>query len=84
MRNPLISILLLLISLGGCTQETEIPDRRLSAAISEALGKNANAPITKAEFADMTALNAYRSGIIELTGLEHAINLAGRKMVILK
>ena len=53
----------------------EIPDPNLHAAIAEALGKNAREPITAAEIATLTRLEAKNANISNLTGLEHATNL---------
>ena len=52
-----------------------IPDANLHAAIANALGKESNAPITAAELATLTHLDAPNSGIRDLTGLEFATNL---------
>ena len=52
-----------------------IPDVNLRAAIAVALGKNANAPITAAEMATLTNLDASSKGIRNLIGLEAARNL---------
>ena len=52
-----------------------IPDANLRAAIETALGKASGAPITRAEMARLTQLEAPNSNISDLTGLEHATNL---------
>ena len=52
-----------------------IPDPNLHAAVAAALGKDPNAEITVADMASLEGLIANNSGIIELTGLEHAVNL---------
>ena len=52
-----------------------IPDPNLHAAVADALGKNANAVITADDMTRLERLIADDSGIIELTGLEHAVNL---------
>ena len=52
-----------------------IPDANLRAAIEAALGKASGAPITQAEMATLTRIDAPNEGIRSLTGLEHAINL---------
>ena len=65
---------------GGATTVT-IPDAALRAAIENALGKASGAPITPAEMASLTRLDAStnlylsNTGIRSLTGLEHATNL---------
>ena len=48
----------------------------LRAKIEEALGKTAGARITTAEMKLLIQLDAHRSNIRDLTGLEHAPNLA--------
>ena len=52
-----------------------IPDANLRAVIEDSLGKASGAPITRAEMATLTRLDAPNSGILDLTGLEHAANL---------
>ena len=52
-----------------------IPDAKLHAAIANELGKANNAPITASEMATLSHLFALDSDILELTGLEYAINL---------
>ena len=52
-----------------------IPDAKLHAAIANELGKASNAPITASEMATLSHLFALDSDILELTGLEYAINL---------
>ena len=52
-----------------------IPDANLRAAIENALGKAAGAPITVGEMATLTQLVARNANISDLTGLEHAHNL---------
>ena len=59
--------------------QVHIPDPNLRAAIAEALGKNANAPITIAEMETLRELEVRHSGINDLTGLQFAINL--RKLI---
>ena len=53
----------------------DIPDPALRAAIESALDKEADAPITVAEMESLTSLGATRTGIADLTGLEHATGL---------
>ena len=53
----------------------DIPDPNLRAAIEKALGKASGAPITPAEMATLTRLEAQQAGISDLTGLESATNL---------
>ena len=52
-----------------------IPDAKLHAAIANELGKASNAPTTASEMATLSHLFALDSDILELTGLEYAINL---------
>ena len=55
--------------------EINIPDRYLRAKIERALNKRSGDPITAAEMATLTRLNARESNISDLTGLKFAINL---------
>ena len=59
---------------GGATPVT-IPDANLRAAIETALGKASGAPISRAEMATLTRLEAQNSNISDLTGLEFATGL---------
>ncbi len=52
-----------------------IPDANLRAIIEDKLGKASGAPITSSEMASLTRLEAFYSGISDLTGLEFATNL---------
>ena len=61
---------------GGSTTNVDIPDENLRAAIETALGKASGAPITRAEMASLTRLEAPDSDISDLTGLEFATNLS--------
>ncbi len=54
---------------------TLIPDANLHAVIAEALSKELDDAITKADLAGLTQLEADEAGITDLTGLEHAKNL---------
>ena len=62
---------------GGNTGIVDISDANLRVAIETALGKARGAPITQAEMANLTSLNAPNANISDLTGLEFAINLTG-------
>ena len=53
-----------------------LPDANLRRAVEEALGKSPGATITKVELATLRRLNASNYGIVDLTGLEFATNLA--------
>ena len=52
-----------------------IPDSNLRAAVAEALGKSANAPITVAEMQTLEILPLSSKSVRDLTGLQHATNL---------
>ena len=52
-----------------------IPDVNLAAAVRKALGLGVNAPITQSAMQRLTRLDARRSEIKNLTGLEHATRL---------
>ena len=60
---------------GGPETQVTIPDADLRAAIEFALGKARDAPITRAEMASLTSLEASDSDIRDLTGLEFATGL---------
>ena len=60
---------------GGSTTNVDIPDANLRAVIEDILGKASGAPITAAEMATLTRLNAERKNISDLTGLEFATSL---------
>ena len=58
----------------------DIPDPSLRAQIETALNKQADAPITAAEMATLTTLQASNANISDLTGLEHATNLTSLEL----
>ena len=58
----------------GATQ-VAIPDTNLRVVIADSLGKASDAPITQAEMASLTLLDARNKNIRDLTGLEFATNL---------
>ena len=60
---------------GGSTTTVDISDANLRAVIEDSLGKARGAPITRAEMASLTRLDAPDSDISNLTGLEFATNL---------
>ena len=60
---------------GGGATIVDIPDANLRAVIADSLGKSSDAPITRAEMATLTVLDAPHKDIRSLTGLEHATNL---------
>ncbi|MCY3818444.1 MAG: leucine-rich repeat domain-containing protein [Gammaproteobacteria bacterium] len=55
--------------------EVWIPDAGLRAAITARLGKARDAPVTAADMAGLTALNAVGRGIVDLSGLRSATAL---------
>ena len=55
--------------------QVHIPDSNLHAAVAEALGKSANAPITAEEMKRLRRLDVRNRGIRDLTGLQFATNL---------
>ena len=55
--------------------QVHIPDSNLRAAVAEALGKSANAPITPEEMKRLRRFNAGRRNVKDLTGLQFATNL---------
>ena len=60
---------------GGSTMDVAIPDANLRAVIANKLGKASGAPISRAEMATLTVLEAPNSNISDLTGLEFATGL---------
>ena len=63
------------IDRGGGGDDRMVPDPNLRAAIENALGKAAGAPIATDEMATLTELEAPEASIHNLTGLENATNL---------
>ncbi len=53
----------------------KMPDANLAAAIKESLGLAPKSPITKLDMLGLGRLKAPRKQIVDLTGLQHAINL---------
>ena len=68
-------IVFLMFPLTAPAQNVTIPDANLRAAIAETLGKVPQAPITRADMAKLTRLEAHNRDIRDLTGLEFATNL---------
>ena len=56
-------------------ERVHIPDPSLRAAVELALDKEAGAAITQADMASLEVLQAVKSGIRDLTGIEFATNL---------
>ena len=65
----------LTLPLSATAQVVDIPDPNLRAAVQTALGKPSGHPITANEMVTLTRLDASRSDIRDLTGLEGATNL---------
>ncbi len=57
------------------SEEAEVNDENLEIAIRDALGKPMGMPITTAELAGLTILEADESGIADLSGLEYCTSL---------
>jgi Leucine-rich repeat (LRR) protein len=57
------------------TAGVSIPDASLRGAIESALGKQSGAEITERDMARLTVLDASYSGITQLEGLQHAVNM---------
>ena len=62
---------------GSSATVVSIPDANLRAVIADILGKASGAPITRAEMASLTRLDAPDKNISDLTGLEFATGLTG-------
>ena len=60
----------------GLAQNVTIPDANLRAVIAETLDKPPNVPLTRADMARLTRLDAHNRDISDLTGLELATNLS--------
>ncbi len=56
-------------------ENVNIPDVNLRAVIAETLDKPPNVPLTQADMARLTRLNAHNRDIEDLTGLDFATNL---------
>ena len=54
-----------------------IPDAGLRGAIEDALGKQSGEAITSGDMSRLTILDASNSGISQLDGLQHAVNMRG-------
>ncbi len=72
----LIGVLLLLVPLRqASSQNVNVPDANLRAAIESALSLSAGDPITETAMAGLTTLTASGVGVEDLTGLEYATGL---------
>ena len=78
-RRKITLSLLLTIVLGGAAfaQVVDIPDPNLRTAIADALNIAHDAPITRQDMRRLVDLVAVKSGITDLTGLEHATHMTG-------
>ena len=74
-RFTFFLLMCLSIPLTAPAQTVNLPDANLRAAIEAALGKTSGATITVSDMAALTRLEARKSSISDLTGLEHATNL---------
>lgn len=72
-----LALLATLLAPGAAAQtaEVSIPDANLRSAIESALGKQSGEAITERDMARLTVLDAGYSGITQLDGLEHAVNM---------
>ena len=61
--------------------ELSMPDANLRAAVKSALGLAEGDTLTQQKMLRLTTLIAYRSGITDLTGLEHATGLTELKLL---
>ena len=80
---PIITFILIatLFNSQSHAQVVEIPDPNLETAIREALKLPEHLPITQQEMATLAELSAWKKGITDLTGLEHATNLQVASLV---
>jgi len=79
--KPIYIVCLVLILFGvassiGIAQEEWMPDPNLRRAVREALELPDEIPLTQLEMQRLTSLDAYRKEITDLTGMEHATNIA--------
>ena len=68
-------VLFLTLSPIAIAQTVHIPDTNLRASLEVALGKEVGADITQTDMASLEVLDAFESGISNLSGLEFAVNL---------
>lgn len=57
-----------------------MPDQSLRAAVNQALGRSSMDAITRGDLTKLTTLNAANLGIINLAGLEFAVNLTSANL----
>ena len=77
-----VAALVALATVPGASAQTQsgtvsIPDSNLRSAVEDALGKQSGDAITAAEMARLVVLDASNSGVRDVTGLQHAVNLRG-------
>ncbi len=79
LASACLALIATLLAPGAAAQaaEVSIPDASLRAAIESALGKQSGEAITERDMARLTVLDAGHSGITQLDGLEHAVNMRG-------
>ena len=68
-------VLFLTLPWMAAAQTVHISDPNLRAVLKSALGKEASANITQEDMASLEVLDAFKSSIHNITGLEYAINL---------
>ena len=74
-----LALLAAALAPGAAAQQAaiSIPDAGLRGAIGDALGKQSGEAITEGDMARLTVLDAGYSGIRQLDGLQHAVNMRG-------
>ena len=63
------------VTTGDDDTEVAIPDANLHSVLEQALGKESESTITRADMVTLTTLRSDGAGIADLTGLEFAVNL---------
>lgn len=58
----------------------EIPDAGLRTCLAGAAHAPADAPLTDRQLAEITTLDCFHSGIVDLTGIEHVVNATTIKL----
>ena len=77
-----VAALVALATVPGAAAQTQsgtvsIPDSNLRSSVEDALGKQSGDAITAGEMARLVVLDASNSGVRDVTGLQHAVNLRG-------
>ena len=75
LRFTFLPLMYLTLPLTVIAQVIDIPDLHLRTTVEKVLGKASGAPITTADMANLTRLDAPNANISDLTGLEYATNL---------